>query len=85
MSLSASRNLNPNYKETLGGKDITPPLIPSTTETVYTSPGVYNLRGFYNDLNLRILEQREIIKRIHENSSRGLDATNLSYVSGSVL
>lgn len=47
-----------------GGKDIKPPLIPSNTDKIYSTPGIYNLKGFYEDLDQRILAQRQIIKRV---------------------
>lgn len=70
-----------DYHEVLGGKEIRPPLIPSNTEKIYTKAGIYNLKGFYEDLSARLDKQRETITRIQENSARTLNATNLSYVS----
>lgn len=55
MSILHSSFMDVNFKETQGGKDIKPPLIPSNTDKVFATQGVYNLRGFYQDLNTRIL------------------------------
>ena len=48
----------------MGGKEIRPPLIPSNTEKIYTKAGIYNLKGFYEDLSLRLDKQKETIERI---------------------
>jgi hypothetical protein len=44
-----------------GGKEIRPPLIPSSTDQIYTNSGIYNLKGFYEDLALRLDKQKETI------------------------
>lgn len=75
--------IDEDYHETLGGKEIRPPLIPSNTEKIYTKAGIYNLKGFYEDLSLRLDKQKETILRIQENSLRNLNTTNVSYI-GSV-
>lgn len=83
MSRFESTLIEEDYHETQGGKEIRPPIIPSNTETIYTKPGIYNLKGFYEDLSLRLDKQKETILRIQENSMRNLNTTNISYV-GSV-
>lgn len=83
MSKFESTLIDDDYQEIIGGKEIRPPLIPSNTEKIYTKAGIYNLKGFYEDLSLRLDKQKETILRIQENSVRNLNTTNLSYV-GSV-
>lgn len=83
MSKFESTMIDDDYQEITGGKEIRPPLIPSNTEKIYTKAGIYNLKGFYEDLSLRLDKQKETILRIQENSVRNLNTTNLSYV-GSV-
>lgn len=81
MSKLESTLIEDDYQEVLGGKEIRPPLIPSNTEKIYTKAGIYNLKGFYEDLSSRLDKQKETILRIQENSVRNLNTTNLSYVS----
>lgn len=83
MSKFESTLIEEDYQEAHGGKEIRPPIIPSNTENIYTKPGIYNLKGFYEDLSLRLDKQKETILRIQENSMRNLNTTNVSYV-GSV-
>lgn len=83
MSKFESTMIDEDYHEVIGGKEIRPPLIPSNTEKIYTKAGIYNLKGFYEDLSLRLDKQKETILRIQENSVRNLNTTNLSYI-GSV-
>ena len=83
MSKFESTLIDDDYQEIIGGKEIRPLLIPSNTEKIYTKAGIYNLKGFYEDLSLRLDKQKETILRIQENSVRNLNTTNLSYV-GSV-
>ncbi len=64
MSKFESTLIEENYNETQGGKEIRPPLIPSNTEKIFTQPGIYNLKGFYEDLSLRLDRQKETILRI---------------------
>lgn len=75
--------IDEDYVEILGGKEIRPPLIPSNTDKIFTKSGIYNLKGFYEDLSLRLDRQRETIERINENCNRNLNQTNISYI-GSV-
>ena len=83
MSKFESTLIDDDYQQIIGGKEIRHPLIPSNTEKIYTKAGMYNLKGFYEDLSLRLDKQKETILRIQENSVRNLNTTNLSYV-GSV-
>lgn len=80
MSKFESTLIDDDHQEVLGGKEIRPPLIPSNTEKIYTKPGIYNLKGFYEDLSLRLDRQKETILKIQENSTRNLNTTNISYV-----
>lgn len=64
MSRFESTVIDENFKELQGGREIKPPLIPSNTEKIYSSPGIYNLKGFYEDLTLRLQKQRETLTRI---------------------
>jgi hypothetical protein len=84
MSKFESTLIDEEYNEIVGGKEIRPPLIPSNTEKIYTKAGIYNLKGFYEDLCLRLDKQKETILRIQENSVKNLNVTNVSYV-GSVI
>ena len=58
MSRFESTVIDENFQELQGGKEIKPPLIPSNNEKVYNSPGIYNLKGFYEDLELRLQKQK---------------------------
>ena len=64
MSKFESTLIDEDYHEIVGGKEIRPPLIPSNTEKIYTKAGIYNLKGFYEDLSLRLDKQKETILRI---------------------
>lgn len=72
--------IDDDHIEILGGKEIRPPLIPSNTDKIFTKSGIYNLKGFYEDLSLRLDKQREVIERVNENCTRNLNLTNISYV-----
>lgn len=61
MSRLESTVIEEDYTEVLGGKEIRPPLIPSNTDKIFTKAGIYNLKGFYEDLSLRLDRQRDII------------------------
>ena len=80
MSKFESTLIEEDYHELLGGKEIRPPLIPNNTEKIYSKAGIYNLKGFYEDLSLRLDKQKETIEKIQENSMRCLNTTNISYV-----
>lgn len=64
MSKFESTLIEEDYHEIQGGKEIRPPIIPSNTERIYTKAGIYNLKGFYEDLSLRLDKQKETILRI---------------------
>lgn len=81
MSKLESTVIDELHNEVVGGKEIRPPLIPSNTDKIYTKPGIYNLKGFYEDLNLRLDKQRETVLKIQENSTRNLNATNVSHIA----
>ncbi len=53
-----------NHEEIIDGKEIRPPLIPSNTDQIYSNKGTYNLKGFYEDLNLRLDRQKELMENI---------------------
>ena len=81
MSKFESTVIDENFQEQQGGKEIKPPLIPSNTEKIYTNPGIYNLKGFYEDLNIRLDKQKQTLTRIEENSRKNLNVTNVSIVT----
>ncbi len=80
MSRLESTLIDEDHTEIIGGKEIRPPLIPSNTDKIFTKSGIYNLKGFYEDLSLRLDRQRDVIEKINENCTRNLNITNVSYI-----
>ena len=78
MSRFESTVIDEDFQEHRGGKEIKPPLIPSNKEKIFTHKGIYNLKGFYEDLMIRLDKQKETLERIEENSKRNLNQTNMS-------
>lgn len=61
MSKFESTLIEEDHTQIVGGKEIRPPLIPSNTDKIFTKSGIYNLKGFYEDLSLRLDRQKQTI------------------------